>query len=229
VPISKQRFFSFVNAFLICREKNTRQDQSVELPRWIYRATIPINKNVRFPMLNKYTRWDIMRLGYAALLVIYLFIVTIALISAIGQADNNLKIGYIGVGFAVIGVAFALVSSVTTDIELRKVRDFSLYHEDIRREINLQAIEFKIRLDQIDKKIENFTITKKDAAKKPRNLTLGFVLKAVLGMMGFLILMTLAEIFLFQKSSDAITIAITTGIITGLFVILFQKSFLDVE
>ena len=30
------------------------------------------------------------------------------------------------------------------------MRDFSLYHEDIRREINLQAIHFNIILNRID-------------------------------------------------------------------------------
>ena len=34
------------------------------------------------------------------------------------------------------------------------MRDFSLYHEDIRREINLQAIHFNIILNRIDEKLD---------------------------------------------------------------------------
>jgi fumarate reductase subunit C len=115
----------------------------------------------------EFTRWDKIRLVFAVLFTIYLIVVVIALIlTFMIKADFNMIVGLIGVGFAVIGLAFSLASAVTTEREIRKVRDITIYNEDIRHEINLHAIEFKIRLNRIEEKIENSAINKNEVSKK---------------------------------------------------------------
>jgi len=72
--------------------------------------------------MTEYTTWDKMRLGYAGILIIYLVLVVITLIIAIiGNADINLKLGLGGFAFAIMGIAITLVSSVMTDLEIRKI------------------------------------------------------------------------------------------------------------
>jgi hypothetical protein len=114
-------------------------------------------------MLSKFTIWDISRLVYAATTIPLLIVITFLLLVS---TDFGIKIGLIGVAFAIIGLDLALISSVITDMEVKKVRDFSLYHEDIRREINLQAIHFNIILNRIDEKLDSLVIDKNELSPK---------------------------------------------------------------
>jgi hypothetical protein len=69
-------------------------------------------------MTEKFTTWELVRIGYAALLLIYVLVIVYALTKV---QDANLSIGLIGVAFAVVGLSFSIISTISTEREIKKL------------------------------------------------------------------------------------------------------------
>lgn len=70
-------------------------------------------------MTEKFTKWELVRIVYAALLLIYVIVIVFALTKV---QDANLSIGLIGVAFAVFGLSLQIISTISTEREIKKLQ-----------------------------------------------------------------------------------------------------------
>ena len=70
-------------------------------------------------MIEKFTTWEIVRIVYAILLLGYVLVIVYALTKV---QDANLLIGLIGVAFAVLGLSIQIISTISTEREIKKLQ-----------------------------------------------------------------------------------------------------------
>lgn len=92
-----------------------------------------------------------------------------------------LALSFMGVGIAIIAFTRNSVTMPKIIETLERIKTSTVCTEDIRREINLNAIEYKIRLNRIEEKIDNLApnAEKKQQQKDkitPISYALGFCL-----------------------------------------------------
>ena len=123
-----------------------------------------------------------------------------------------LALSFMGVGIATIAFTRNSVTMPKIIGTLESVKTGTICTEDIRREINLNAIEFKTRLNRIEGKIDDVSTLKNVGSNTPGGVELiaGVILGLWSGIMGSICVSAMFEI---MKITPQTTIPLTLLIV----------------
>jgi uncharacterized membrane protein YbhN (UPF0104 family) len=133
------------------------------------------------------------------------------------------SLSYISLTFSFIAITLTIILNNWNYISNIFIKVSSRNRDNALHE-RLDDIEFALRRIE---RVSNFKESKKIVDNNPKYKKLSPVLISIIGIGIFLFVTSLIALTLFPNNSSDIAIAVTTGVISGFFILMFQKSILE--